>query len=223
MERGFYMKNVQAQTTGFVRDRRLPSSLVVIGAGTGGPQALIEILPRFPATFSGTIIVVQQMRSGFTRVLANHLNEICRLPVYEPVDGQDLHPSEILMVPGGTLFTVPKPEGDSACVIRLEYIADDPESLNTRTNQTMTSIAELYGRSAVGVLLTGMGDDGREGMRAITDAGGSTIAQDEDSCVVFDLPSTAIDGGVAHQVLPLWDIADHTISIVTGGANANAA
>jgi two-component system chemotaxis response regulator CheB len=213
------MQNLD-NTMGFVADCRLP---VVIGAGTGGPQALIEILPRFPANFSGTIIVVQQMRSGFTRVLAEHLNEICRMPVYEPVDGQNLQPSEILMVPGETAFTVVKPEGKSVCTIRLEDIHDDPERLNTRTNQTMASVAELYGRNTVGILLTGMGEDGREGMRAISDAGGSTIAQDEESCIVFDLPSAAIDGGAAHQVLPLWDIADHVISIVTGGVNANAA
>lgn len=217
------MQDVKTLTAGSVRDRRLPRSLVVIGAGTGGPQALVEILPRFPATFSGTVIVVQQMRPGFTRVLANHLNEICRLPVYEPVDGQELHASEILMVPVGTLFTVSKPDDDSACVIRLEDIADDPESLNTRTDQTMTSVAELCGRDAVGVLLTGMGDDGRDGMRAISDAGGSTIAQDEASCIIFDLPSSAIDGGAAHQALPPWDIADHVISIVMGEANANVA
>lgn len=217
------MQDVETPTASFVRNRRLPSSLVVIGAGTGGPQVLIEILPRFPAAFSGTVIVVQQMRPGFTRVLASHLNELCRLPVYEPVDGQELHPSEIMMVPGGALLTIPKPEDDSACVIRLEDIADDPESLNTRIDQTMASVAEFYGRDAVGVLLTGMGDDGRNGMRAISDASGSTIAQDENSCIIFDLPSSAIDGGAAHQVLPPWDIADHIIAIVMGEANANAA
>lgn len=207
----------------FVRGRQLPSSLVVIGAGTGGPQALIEILPRFPAAFTGTVIVVQQMRPGFTRVLASLLNELCRLPVYEPVDGQELHPSEILMVPAGALLTILSPEEDSTCIIRLQDIADDPESFNTRTNQTMTSVAQLYGRDAVGVLLTGMGEDGRDGMRAISDAGGSTIAQDEDSCIIFDLPSSAIHGGAAHHVLPPWDIADHIISMVMGEANANAA
>lgn len=214
------MQIVDYATSSLVRDSRSP---VVIGAGTGGPQALIEILPRFPATFSGTIIVVQQMRSGFTRVLAEHLNEVCRLPVYEPVNGQELHPSEILMVPGETAFTIMPPEGKSTSLIRLEDIHDDRERLNTRTNQTMASVAELYGRNAMGILLTGMGEDGRDGMRAISDAGGSTIAQDEDSCIVFDLPSSAIDGSAAHQVLPLWDIADHVISIVSGGVNANAA
>lgn len=218
------MQDANTSNIAFVRDRRLPSSLVVIAAGTGGPQALMEILPHLPVTFSGTVIVVQQMRPGFTRVLANHLNEVCKLPAYEPVDGQELHASEILLVPGGTRFTVFAREESSSYTITVEDIYDDPESLQTRTNQTMTSAAALYGRDAVGVVLTGMGDDGRDGMRAIADAGGTTIAQDEDSCVIFDLPSSAIDGGAAHEVVPLWSIADRIIAVVTGEqANANAA
>lgn len=217
------MQDADTPTMAFVHDRRLPSSVVVIGAGTGGPQALLEILPRFPATFHGTVIVIQQMRPGFTRVLADHLNEVCRLPVYEPVDGQELHASEILMVPGGTRFTVPTQVTSAPRYVCVEDIQDDPESLQTRTNQAMASIAALYGRDAIGVLLTGMGDDGRDGMRSIADAGGATIAQDEGSCVVFDLPSSAIDGGAAHQVLPLWDIADHITAMAMGEANANAA
>ena len=214
------MQEVETATATLIRDRRLPGSLIAIGAGTGGPQALVEILPRFPSTFSGTIIVIQQMRSGFTRVLANQLNEICHLPVYEPVDGQELHASEILMAPGGTVLTIIE---QSTCVIRLEDAQDDPDKLRTRTDQTMSSAAALYGRDSIGVLLTGMGDDGRDGLRAIADAGGITLAQDEDSCVIFDLPSCAIDGGAAHEVLPLWNIADRIISIAMGEANANAA
>jgi two-component system chemotaxis response regulator CheB len=217
------MQQVETATTTLIRDRRLPGLLVVIGAGTGGPQALVEILPRFPATFSGTIIVVQQMRPGFTRVLADHLNEMCRIPVYEPADGQELHASEILMAPGGVVLTIPSPCAESGCVIKLQDALDDPEKLRARTDQTMASAAALYGRDTIGVLLTGMGDDGRDGMRAIADAGGTTLAQDEESCIIFDLPSCAIDGGAAHEVLPLWNIADRILSIAGGQANANAA
>jgi len=217
------MHDAQTHDITAVRDRRMPDSLIVIGAGTGGPQALVEILPRFHANFSGTIIVVQQMRSGFTKVLANQLNEVCRLPVYEPVDGQELHASEILIAPGGAVLTVPVPDGQSSCVVRIEDVIDDPEKLNTRTDATMASAAALYGRECMGVLLTGMGDDGRNGMRAIADAGGTTLAQDEESCIAFDLPSSAIDGGAAHEVLPLWNIADRIMSIAQGDANAIAA
>jgi two-component system chemotaxis response regulator CheB len=217
------MQDASASSAAIVRESRSPSSVVVIGAGAGGPQALSQILPRFPVSFPGAVVVVQQMRPGFTKVLANHLNEICSLPVCEPVDGQQFHASEILLVPGGARFSLATHNSSDSRLITLDDIYDDPESLSSRTNQAMESIATIYGRNAIGVLLTGMGDDGRDGMRAIADAGGTTIAQDEESSVVFDLPSTAIDAGAAHQVLPLWSIADGIIAMVMGEANANAA
>jgi len=218
------MQDTKTENVAVVRNRRLPSSLIVIGAGTGGPQALAEMLPRFPATFAGTVIIVQQMRPGFTKVLAGRLNEICRLPVYEPVDGQELHASEILVVPGGSTLTIPTPEEQSACTIRIEDVTADPDKLRSRIDSVMTAAAALYGRDCIGILLTGMGDDGRNGMRAIADAGGMTLAQDEESSIVFDLPSCAIDAGAVHEVLPLWSIADRVISVATGEAqNANAA
>lgn len=213
----------ELSTKVFVMDRQMPSPLVVMGSGTGGPQALAEILPRFTSRFPGTIIIIQQMQSGFTRVLANQLSRTCKLPVYEPVNGQELRASEILIVPGGTRCTISDAKEQTSYTIDLENILDDPERLHTRTNDAMASAAALYGRNAVGVLLTGMGNDGRDGMRAIFEASGSTIAQDEDSCVIFDLPSSAINSGVAHHVLPLWNIADCIMSLATEDANANAA
>lgn len=202
-----------------IRDLRHPSSVVVIGAGTGGPQALMEILPRFLPTYAGTIIVIQQMRAGFTRVLADHLNEVSKLRVHEPIDGQDLRAAEVLMVPGGSRIRID--ESDPG-IIRVEDVQDDPDAFHSRMDKTMSSIADIFGRSSVGVLLTGMGGDGRDGMRAIADAGGTTIAQDEESSVIFDLPSSAIDAGTAHHVLPLWNIADRIISLAEV-SNANAA
>ena len=204
-------------------DARMSNSVVVIGAGTGGPQALVEILKRLPATFPASIIVVQQMRAGFTKILTNQLNEICRLPVYEPIDGQQLHPSEILVVPGGTALSLSFQDDLYTSIVHINDITDTPEKLRARTDTTMSSVAALYGRDAIGVLLTGMGEDGRDGLRAIADAGGITLAQDEGSCIVFDLPSSAIDGGTAQEVLPLWNVADRIESIVTGELNADAA
>lgn len=215
--------DADVSTIDLAHNKQMPSCLVVIGSGTGGPQALAEVLPRFPSTFPGTIIVVQQMQSGFTRVLANQLSKVCRLPIYEPIDGQVLRASEVLMVPGGTRCSVINLRNENSCIVTLEDILDDPERLENRTNDVMASAAKLFGRDSIGVLLTGMGNDGRDGMRSIVDAGGSTIAQDEDSSVIFDLPSSAINARVAHRVLPLWSIADHIISINAGEANANAA
>ncbi len=196
---------------------------VIIGAGTGGPQALIEILPYFDASFPGTIIVLQQMGPGMTRVLAKHLSANCQIPVYEPEDGQQLNASEILVVPSNMLFTLANNDESGHSSIQLYNAQNNPELLETRIDTAMASVANLYGRNATGVLLTGMGEDGRDGMRAIADSGGSTIAQNEETSIVFDMPSSAIDAGAVHEVLPLWSIADHIKTIVSRGANANAA
>ncbi|MCL5105700.1 MAG: CheB methylesterase domain-containing protein [Armatimonadetes bacterium] len=202
-----------------------PRSLVVIAASTGGPQALTQILPRFPSTFPGTIIVVQHMRRGFTRVLADELNHSCKLPIHEPADGDALQASRILVVPAVGHLTIssmgesPDPEH----MITIESLSLSPKAVLSRADVTMTSAARIYGKQAVGVLLTGVGDDGREGMRAIRDAGGCTIAQDEPTSVVFDLPSSAIDAGLVQDVLPLWNIADRVIELVMGGVDAIAA
>lgn len=196
---------------------------VIIGAGTGGPQALMEILPYFDASFQGTIIVMQQMGPGMTRILAKHLGANCRIPVYEPRDGQNLNAAEILIIPSGMLLTLTNSDETGQSSIQLYDARNNPELLETRIDTAMASVANLYGRSAVGVLLTGMGEDGRDGMRAIADSGGSTIAQNEETSIVFDMPSSAIDAGTAHEVLPLWSIADHVNTIVSRGANANAA
>ena len=121
------------------------------------------------------------------------------------------------------LLTLTNSDETGQSSIQLYDARNNPELLETRIDTAMASVANLYGRSAVGVLLTGMGEDGRDGMRAIADSGGSTIAQNEETSIVFDMPSSAIDAGTAHEVLPLWSIADHVNTIVSRGANANAA
>lgn len=198
-----------------------PEWLVVIGANTGGPQALSQILPNLPADLPATFVVVQHMRPGFTRVLANQLNYLCKLPVYEPEDGQALQTSRILMVPAGHRLTL-EDMGEGAS-IALEDVRESHEWLSNRTNDTMAVCAKLFGRKTVGVLLTGTGDDGREGMRAVAEAGGVTIAQDEATSIVHDLPASAISAGVVHETVPLWRIAERITQLVMGEADAVAA
>ncbi|MCE5197354.1 MAG: CheB methylesterase domain-containing protein [Armatimonadota bacterium] len=198
-----------------------PTWAVVIAAGTGGPQALAELLPRIPSSFPGTIIVIQQMRQGFTRVLADMLNQTCSIPIHEPIDGQALLPGKILMTPSGTRLILCEPGGNTSVIV--EDVEDSPDLRHSRTDSTMSSIAQGFGKNTIGVLLTGVGSDGCEGLRAIAGVGGLTIAQDEPSCVVHDLPATAIQAGVVHEVLPLWSIADKIIDVVAGGAREVAA
>ena len=202
-----------------------PVWAVVFGSNTGGPQALAQVLPQFPASFPAAIIVSQQMRPGFTRVLVDHLQQVCRLPVLEPEDGQALLASRIVVAPAGTRLSIVN-VGDSvvpAYSVILEDVADSPELARARVDTAMTSAAAVFGPNSIGVLLTGLGTDGREGMRAIRNAGGVTIAQDQDTSVVHGLPAAAIDAGVVQEVLPLWSIADRIAAIVGGEADAVAA
>ena len=206
-------------------DLRGPHWVVVVGAGTGGPQALAELLPQFSADFPGTILVVQQMRPGFTRVLAAQLSHLCKKPVHEPVDGQSLSASKILMAPTQSVVTLARAGGlaDASWEISIEEIGNDHENSASRINATMTSVAQAFGRNTVGVVLTGKGEDGCEGLRSIANAGGITMAQDAASSAIFDMPSRAIDAGVVGDVLPPWSIGSCIVEIVEGTANANAA
>ena len=202
-----------------------PDWLIVIGAGAGGPQALGQILPQFPSNFPGALVVVQQMRRGFTRVLADRLNQVCGMHVYEPVDGQALQASRILITPGGMKLSVKQMDHSSipGYNVILEDFAETPEAPHSITDHAMNAAVESFGSKTIGVLLTGTGSDGCEGMRAIAAAGGITIAQDEASSTIYDLPSSAIDAGIVHEVLPLWKIAERITARVMGEADAAAA
>lgn len=202
-----------------------PKWAVVIGAATGGPQALAKILPEFSADFPGVVIVVQKMRPGFTRVIADQFNHTCNLPVHEPQDGEALLSSRILIVPATSRLSIGS-IGNSVLpgysIFLEDSISDDSEQ-NMRIDSTMASVAEAFGENSIGVLLTGIGSDGKEGIRSISEAGGITIAQDESSSAVFDLPSSAIDAGLVQRVLPLWNIAENINDVVTGGQTDAAA
>lgn len=193
--------------------------LVVIGANTGGPQALLNLLPKLPADFPGTIIVIQQMRPGFTRVLVDQLSYVCKLPVYEPEDGQALQPGRILVAPANSRLSLgeigdPVAPGYS---ILLEDIDERPQARRDRIDTAMTSAARFFGPCSIGVLLSGLGTDGCEGLRSIRNAGGATIAQDDATSVVHAMPAAAIEAGVVQEVLPLWSIADRIVNLVAGG------
>ncbi|MCX8052220.1 MAG: CheB methylesterase domain-containing protein [Armatimonadetes bacterium] len=202
-----------------------PEWVVVFGTNTGGPQALAQVLPQFPIDFPGAIIVLQKMRPGFTRVLVDHLQQLCRLPVVEPTDGQALLASRIVIAPAKTKLTIANLGSISVpeYSIILEDIDEQYEPMRNRVDAAMTSAAQIFGPTAIGVLLTGVGNDGLEGMRAIHGAGGITIAQDQATSVVHSLPASAIDAGVVQEILPLWSIADRITAIAGGKRDAVAA
>jgi len=192
-----------------------PDIVVVIGAGTGGPLALAAILPKLPKSFPASIIVIQQMRPGFTRLLAQELARSGGLPIAEAEDHGELLRGRGLMAPGGHGLTFTQTKApEHQFTVNLEDHGDSGAKSRTRIDNAMKCAAEIFGVKAVGVLLTGAGFDGREGMKAIRAAGGKTLAQNMETSVLYDMPGAAVDAGAVDEILPLWAIADRLAEIV---------
>jgi len=175
--------------------------IVAIGASTGGPQALHTILTELPSDWPVPVLCVQHISEGFLSGLVEWLAGQCRLKIEVARAGERPVPGTIYFPQEHTHLEIDA-QGQLMC-------SRTPPLEGHRPSVTVTfrSVAKHYGSAAVGVLLTGMGRDGAEGMQAIAQAAGITIAQDEDSCVVFGMPKQAIDLGAAQYILPVHDIA----------------
>ena len=188
------------------RSKPLPSSLppdkiIVAGASSGGPLALRQMLGCLPEDFPGAILVVQHLPPLFTPVLAEQLNEQVSLRVKEAGDGDKLERATVLITPGWTHLRI----GPDGCV-KL-FSGAEAGGYCPSINVTMQSAAEVFNSRARGVLLTGMGEDGVEGMIAIRQNGGRTFAQDPDTCTVQGMPQRAIEAGVVDHIAPPEHIA----------------
>jgi two-component system, chemotaxis family, protein-glutamate methylesterase/glutaminase len=189
-----------------------PSKVVAIGVSTGGPQALEYVLSQLPGDFPGTITVVQHMPDGFTDMFARRLDEVCPLRVKEAQSGDLLERGRVLICPGSRHMKVKRlPLGE------IVVLSDEPRVNGHRPSADvlLRSAAEEFKANAVGVLMTGMGDDGAEGLGAIKKEGGMTIAQSEESCVVYGMPKAAIERGYAACVVGL-DVMGATLQAVCG-------
>ena len=177
--------------------------IVVIGSSTGGPQALQTVITGLPAHFPCPVVVVQHMPAGFTNALAGRLHGVSRVNVKEAQDGELLEPGCVYIAPGSYHLRILHESG-----VRRIALSDEPPVGNHRpaVNVMYDSVAPL-GRDVVAVILTGMGSDGREGMRKIKENGGYCIAQDEATCVVYGMPKSVIDAGLADEICPLPQIA----------------
>src|SRR5215472_15833963 len=177
-----------------------PHRVVAIGISTGGPNALQYMLSQIPSDFLSTILVVQHMPEGFTEMFAKRLDECCPLEVHEARSGDLLLAGRVLICPGNRHMMVRRmPRGD------MVVLSDGPPVNGHRPSADVLfhSVAQEFGLIAVGVLMTGMGEDGAEGLGAIKASGGMTIAQSEESCVVSGMPRAAILKGYANKVIPL--------------------
>jgi two-component system chemotaxis response regulator CheB len=191
--------------------RATPADVVVIGASTGGPPALQAIIPRLPETLPCAVLVVQHMPVGFTRSLAERLAARSPLRVREAAEGDVVSAGSVLIAPAGQHMKVRRRGGE----MRV-WLDDEPRQALHRPSidVLMASVAKAYGARAMGVILTGMGSDGVEGMRAIREAGGVTLAESEESCVIYGMPKAAAEAGVVDRTAPLSRVADEILSAV---------
>ncbi|WP_375192244.1 chemotaxis response regulator protein-glutamate methylesterase [Marinobacter sp.] len=182
---------------------RTTDQVVALGTSTGGTQALEAVLTRLPADCPG-IVVVQHMPEKFTAAFAQRLNQLCRCEVREAVDGDRVIPGLVLIAPGGRHMQLRR----SGAQYRVG-VADGPPVNRHKPSVDVLfrSVANTAGRNALGIIMTGMGDDGAQGLLAMRHAGAHTIAQDQQTSVVFGMPREAIELGAAAEVLPLSDMA----------------
>jgi len=184
--------------------------LVVMGASAGGPRALAEIVPALPEDLPASVIIVQHMPGPFTGSFAERLNSRARIPVKEAGQGEEIQLGGALVVPGGQDMLLESLGGDKFRAKLLPTVARHGAS--PVIDVTMESAAQAFGERAMGVLLSGMGSDGAMGLGMIKDAGGATIAQDEETCLVFGMPRAAIERRLVDEVLPLDKIAQGVLS-----------
>jgi len=185
--------------------------VVAIGASTGGTEAIRKILEKLPENFPPTVIT-QHIPAGFSKPFADRLNGICRMEVKQAEEGDELRPGRALLAPGGLHMLVRRAGNGYRAIVK-----DGPRVCYQRPSVDVlfSSVAAEAGRNAVGVILTGMGSDGANGLFEIYKKGASTIAQDEESCVVFGMPREAILKGAASQVLALDQIASAMVRLVS--------
>jgi two-component system, chemotaxis family, protein-glutamate methylesterase/glutaminase len=184
-------------------------NVIAIGTSTGGPPALQAIIPLLPKNLPVPITVVQHMPPTFTKSLAERLDSLSQVSVKEAENGERLNPGIVYIAPGGKHMIIKN---------RLSYseiiLSDEPSNTLHRpaVDVMVKSVAESYGPTVLGVILTGMGSDGLEGMRLVKQKGGSVFAQNQESCVVYGMPRAIVDNLLADKVVPLDNMAVEIVS-----------
>lgn len=200
--------NREAEKTNINIPKNKKIDAVVIGASTGGPKALQEVLTKLPKNLGVPVLVVQHMPEGFTKVFAERLDKVCNLKVVEAKDGMHIDKNTIYIAKGGLHMKV-----DNGKNITL---SDDPAIWGVRpaVDKLFDSAVRVYGANLLSVILTGMGRDGADGTRNIKDNGGITIAEDKSTCTIYGMPKAAYETGKVDLVVPLDKISEKIIEIV---------
>jgi len=188
--------------------------IVVIGCSTGGPAALQQVVPALPRDFPVPVVVVQHIPAGFSKPLAEHLDRKSHLEVRHAEDGDLIKTGRVLVAPAGFDLTFRDRGGSVSVVLDRGSAPVRPGGFRPSVDGVMTAAARVFGDSAMGVLMTGMGRDGAQGMKEIKEYQGQTIAEAESSCVVYGMPRAAVEAGAADRVTPLPQIAQEIINMI---------
>ncbi|WP_027181390.1 protein-glutamate methylesterase/protein-glutamine glutaminase [Oleidesulfovibrio alaskensis] len=185
--------------------------VVAIGVSTGGPPAVQKVLSRLPQDFPVGIVIAQHMPAAFTGPFAKRLDGVCAIAVKEAEDGEMLMPGKAYIAPGGKHVRVRNTRGR----LTLEVSAEPAEALyKPSANELMESAGLALGRRSLGVILTGMGSDGLEGIKVLKQKGGHALAQSDSTCVVYGMPKAIVDAGLADSVVDIDDMAQAIMNAV---------
>ena len=189
--------------------------VIAIGSSTGGPPALSQILPLLPEGFPVCVVVSQHMPPGFTKPFAERLNNICKMKVKEAVNEEVVKTGEILIAPGGHHLSFKR--GKTREVVTNLLEKKEADKYVPSVDIMFSSAALIWGERTMGIVLTGMGYDGKEGVVRIKEKGGYVLAESEETSIVFGMPESAIVTGVVDEVAPLYDIGPKIVKGCTTG------
>ncbi len=189
--------------------------LIAIGSSTGGPQALFKVLGGLGGSVPQPILITQHMPATFTSLLAGHIAKVANAPCAEAKDGEPIRPGHIYLAPGDYHMTAEK--GESGTVLRLNQ-AERENYCRPAVDPMLRSLVPLYGSRLLVIILTGMGSDGCKGAQAVVAAGGSVVAQDNETSIVWGMPGAVASAGLCSAVLPLSDIAPYVRKLVVRSA-----
>jgi len=186
--------------------------IVAIGTSTGGPSALQAVLPTLPGNFPVPVLVAQHMPPGFTGPLAQRLNGLCPLKVREGIHGEVLKAGTVYVAPAGKQIQVQRKSGQ--LILQIGDEAPIPTLYHPSVDVMFLSLAKAVGKGTLGVVMTGMGSDGTKGMKELKAADGFAIAESEETCVVYGMPRSIVDAGLADRVVPLGEIGRTIVECV---------
>lgn len=191
-----------------IKKSKIKSNVIVIGTSTGGPRTLKSILKEIPKGFSIPILIVQHLDPFFMKELSKSLNQVCDIEIKIPVNGEEILPGIAYLSPGGKHMKVIQ-RNNKPCI--KTFKGEPVNFCMPSVDVLFLSAAEVYKNQILGILLTGLGEDGAAGLEAIKKEGGKTIAESEQTCVVYGMPKAAVKRGAANIVVPNYEVKDHMI------------